>query len=79
MASSHVAGQQKRALTRYTLFVVWELSKMPLARHSTNRVLLIPRNVPSRHFSLKSYDAEPIHNAEESMSFTCAKPVELIM
>ena len=27
MAHSHVAGRQKRALTRYTLFVVWELLK----------------------------------------------------
>ena len=25
MASSHVAGRQKRAISRYTLFVVWEL------------------------------------------------------
>ena len=59
MASSHVAGQQNRALTRYTLFVVKELLKLPLTRRPQTECFCTRSPFLFAIFSYITYNAEP--------------------
>ena len=60
MAFSHVAGRQKRALTRYTLFVVWELFKLPLSRHPQTEYFCTRATFLFAIFPNKTYNAEAL-------------------
>ena len=60
MAFSHLAGRQKRALTRYTLFVVWELFKLPLSRHPQTEYFCTRATFLFAIFPNKTYNAEAL-------------------